>query len=249
MTHTTPSSPRTSFVLERPSSPLPPLPEIPAPPELQSGSPSVERLLDHVHSFSGDNGGSFPSPVWCCGLEAGGGERDDSPLWSEHFWEDEGIESVAKKPCNPALWQIDEAKWLDGTSESRLLTSQRKLLAELAGTPYSERPPKSLKEDPGYFLKHGQGLSLNLSPLSMPSRARAQESWGAPGSAARPKLIRLEDGASHTFRDWTGFPTYREFFAFCAQERHAIFKAAREHFTPALIYCGGLTSLDDYRRA
>ena len=231
----------------------PPLPErIEPPAELRrADSPSIRRLNAYIHSFAGDNGGSFQSPVWLCSLEAGGGEKD-TQCFSDRYPERLDIASVARHPGEPEKWQLDEASWLlhgedapdhPNFKMTPFWNGQVRIMAALLGMADKGLSGRQLAARLGFLAQEGGGISLNLSPVSVSSRQQCEQEW------SKGKKILDEHGCALTYKGWTGFSSYSQFLSYCAQERSMCFQAARRQYAPAILYCGGASAFDDYRRA
>ena len=75
----------------------------------------------------------------------------------------------------------------------------------------------------------------------MLSRSKSEKEWSK-------KILKTpEFDVPVSLAEWTGIPFYREFFSVCARLRKQLFTALRKLYTPAVIYCGGLVALNEFK--
>lgn len=207
---------------------------------------SIVHLRDCVQSYAGLSGGDPRSPVWFCALEWGGGLVNEGQLINvedfraehEDHWyltgeqTDDYIigkfgDSKTGRPGGCAFYR----------SQFGILTALIENLSDYSGLTDSRLAARRYR----YFGEHRFGYLLNVSPVSMSGRSNAENEW------IYPILKTPESDVPVSLAEWTGIPSYREFFSVCAHLRKPLFTALRKKYTPAVIYCGGLIAFNEFK--
>ncbi len=215
--------------------------------KLANPTGSLVYLRDCIQSYDGLNGGDPRSPVWFCALEqADNLAEEESPINVEELkkYKDAYFYLTPEQTDNNIIGKFGNSKTgtrggsafyrsqygiltalIENTSEYRRMTRARP-----AGRKYH------------YFGEHRFGYSLNVSPIPMLSRSKSETEWSAKKILKTPEYDKAVSLA-----EWTGIPSYREFFSVCARLRKPLFTALRKQYTPAVIYCGGLIALNEFK--
>ena len=204
---------------------------------------SLKAFYDYAVSYAGLNGGDPNSPIWFCALE-----QSDYP----------SIDASELNPVTQEFNYLSPQKALDwlrgcfvGVKGERggcaFYRCQFSILGALIEKPesYWQMPnAKSFVQKYEFFGKNRLGYSLNVSPIAMLSRSKAEGAW-----KDSDVVINTECAGSISLKNWTGFPQYGwsedpnvSFFAWCAKVRSPLFVELRRKYAPTVIYCGGFAT-------
>lgn len=208
---------------------------------------SRKHLLDCVNSYQGLNGGDPRNPIWFCALEWGGGiVNEGRTIVPEDFkaYEQDNYFLTAAEVDDYIIGKFA------GSNRGRrggcsFYRSQFGILTALIENTPSQKEMTAARPAARKYHFFGEsrfGYSLNVSPISMSSRSKADKEWR--------KVRRLKSPESEQFltlAEWTGFSSYSSFFSWCAKQRKPRFTALRKKYAPTVIYCGGLVALQDFK--
>lgn len=199
----------------------------------------------YVASYAGLNGGDPESPVWFCALEWGGGFANGGKVVNASEFTGDALDfdyltkTTAEnlllarwhgEPTRPGGSAFYRSQYgiatalIENPPEAKLLTRARQAVSKYE-----------------FMGKHRLVYSLNLSPISMSCRSKAEGEWRKPALVKVPEHDELT-----SFAEWTGFKHYaatsdpeESFVPWCAIVRSPLFVELRRKYAPAVIYCGG----------
>lgn len=216
--------------------------------ENPSTGSSLAGLLDAVHSYSGINGGDPKNPIWFCSLEWGYGffrgnpkQVDLTNIFNADFKDNSYLTLQTAKDYLRGKFGDDIKGRRGGSAYYRSMITILTALIEDKDSHKELTRAKIALDKYEFYGENRLGFSFNLSPISISGRTNAETEW-------KKTLLKVSESSELvSFQDWTGIPTYREFFKWCAKERFPIFKTFREKYNPKIIYCAGINSFDDYK--
>jgi len=181
-------------------------------------------------SFSGCDGGDIGSPVtpsiWFCGIEWGGGHKNDKDELMRIF-------SVPDNtlPNGYSDYYDEQKRFIIGWTENltyRFNRQAMKLLSAFNGLSVSEY--KQFAEQIKPFSEGSKGyFKMNIYPLSF--KNTSHKHW--------------KEG----FSEATGFETKSEYKLWIQKNRFPVMKSWVEQHKPKVIICTGITYLDDFKSA
>ena len=207
---------------------------------------SRKHLLDCVNSYQGLNGGDPQNPIWFCALEWGGGIANEGrTIFPKDFkaYEQDNYFLTAEKVDDYIIGKFAGSK-RGRCGGCAFYRSQFGILTALIeNTPGQKEMTRARSAARKYhfFGESRFGYSLNVSPISMRDHADTSNEWSMPILQSPKPEQRL------TLADWTGFSSYSSFFSWCAQQRKPRFTALRKKYAPAVIYCGGIVAMQDFK--
>lgn len=208
---------------------------------------SRKHLLDCVNSYQGLNGGDPRNPIWLCALEQSDNlATGDNPISPEEFRanQEDHYFLTPEQSYDFAIARTGDSK-IGRRGGSHFYRGQFGILTALIENTISEREMSDAKNAArkyNFFGKSRFGYSLNVSPIPMTKHADTDNVWSQPIMMESPESEQLL-----TLAEWTGFPSYSSFFSWCAKQRKPRFTALRKKYAPAVIYCGGLVALQDFK--
>lgn len=184
-------------------------------------------------SLYGINGGNPESPVWLCGLEWGGGYKQEEPEEPDFSQEDESdIQTLEPETVKKYLAGDFQGNGAGRPGGSAFYRSQIALLKAIIDGDFGKDDPYTWVDEYGFFSKNRYGFSLNAFPVSMKGRTDGSRSW------IEDKVLKVGDRIL-SFSEWTGIPTFQEYLDWCVKQRNKVFCTFRKKYHPAVIYCGG----------
>lgn len=184
-------------------------------------------------SFSGCDGGDIGAPespsIWFCGIEWGGGHKNDK---GEFFNKDELLKMFSESRETPPLGFKD---WVDRKGVSRSAWEENvayifnwramKLLSALNGGDVGAY--KAFAESTKPFIEGAKGyFKMNIYPLAF--RNTSHSHW------------------QKSFAEATGFLTKNEYKEWIKNNRFPIMRGWTKTHKPKIIICTGITYIEEF---
>lgn len=187
-----------------------------------------EKFRQYVASFSGCTGGNPDSPIWCCGLEHGGGwEGEPIPesyfvpkslddFDGEHFWDDFWYSSSPFCQAIPKILLILKYGYL---------------------LPY--RWDAEWMREHHIAGRNGLAMVFNACPISFKDRSSA---WWHFNNYQ----VIFNDGSITPFKNWTQLSSFWLYEQWSIEQRKLVFQKVRQEKAPKLIINFGVNNLNQF---